>query len=144
VVDVIEAFDIQAAFPGPVRTQPGQHRPMPGLELANQVDDQVLAARREARQRPVALMTAGVPVVVRAEADDARAPHGRRLTGDLLHQGAQPARILASLLIGHSGQEPGHGAIGPPHRRSPLGRHTAIVTQPNPGSVSIPARLVRY
>jgi len=143
MVNVIEPLDIQAAFPGPVRTQPGQHRPMPGLELADQIDDQVLAARRETGQRPVALMTAGVPVVVHAETDDARSPHGRRLTGDLPHQGAQPARILASLLIGHSGQELVHGGIGTPHRRSPLGRHTAIVTQPIPGSVSIPARPVR-
>jgi hypothetical protein len=117
---------------------------MPGLELADQIDDQVLAARRKARQRPVAVVTAGVPVVVRAETDDARAPHGRRLTGDLLHQGAQPACILASLLIGHTSQEPGHGGIGLPHRRSPLGRHTVIVTQPIPGAVSIPARPVRY
>jgi hypothetical protein len=45
VVDAIEALDIQAALPGPVRAQPRQHRLMPVLELADQIDDQVLTAR---------------------------------------------------------------------------------------------------
>ena len=128
MIDVIEAPDVQAALPALVRTQPGQYRLMPVLELADQIDDQVLTARCEARQRPVALMTAGVPVVVRAETDDARSPHGRRLTGDLLHQGAQLARILSSLLIRHAGQEPFRRRVGSPHRRSPLSRHAAMVT----------------
>src|SRR5262249_22213948 len=39
-------------------------------------------------QRRIALVAAGVPVVIGAETDDAGSPHGRRLTGDLLHHGA--------------------------------------------------------
>ena len=37
-VDLIEAPDIQAALSARVRTQPRQHRPVPALELADQVD----------------------------------------------------------------------------------------------------------
>jgi hypothetical protein len=62
-----------------------------------------LAARREGRQSRIALVTAGVPVVVRAEADDAAPPHRRRLAGDLLHHGAQSACVLASPVIGNLG-----------------------------------------
>src|SRR5215472_17345620 len=46
-VDVIEALDVQAALPALVRTQPRQRRLMPALELADQVDGQMLAARWE-------------------------------------------------------------------------------------------------
>src|SRR5215467_16353474 len=88
-VDVIEAPDVQAALSALVRTQPRQHRLMPALELADQVDDQMLAARCETCQRRIALVAAGVPVVIAAETDDAGSPHGRRFTGDLPHHGAQ-------------------------------------------------------
>src|SRR6516164_7902309 len=71
LIHVVEALEVQAARPGPVRAQPGQYGPVPVLEPADQVDDQVLAARREARQPRVALVAAGVPVVVGAESDDA-------------------------------------------------------------------------
>ena len=39
-----EALDVQAAFPGLVRAQPGQCGLVPVLELTDQVDGQVLAA----------------------------------------------------------------------------------------------------
>jgi predicted kinase len=45
LVDIAEALDVQAALPGLVRTQPRQHRLMPVLELGDQIDRQVLAAR---------------------------------------------------------------------------------------------------
>src|SRR5215831_13088889 len=70
-VDVIEAPDVQAALSALVRTQPRQHRPMPSLEVADQVDGQMLAARRETGQRRIPLAAAGVPVVIDAETDDA-------------------------------------------------------------------------
>src|SRR5215467_11652453 len=101
---------------------------MPALELADQVDGQLLAARRETCQRRIALSAAGVPVVVGAETVNARCPRGRRLTGDLLHHGAQPPRILASLRIRYAGQEPVNRSTGSAHRRLLHGRHTAMLT----------------
>src|SRR5215469_3618402 len=56
MVDAVEALEVQAAFSGLVRAQPRQHRLMPIFELADQIDDQVLAAGREAGQRRVALV----------------------------------------------------------------------------------------
>src|SRR5215469_821970 len=65
LVHIIEALDIQAALSCLVRAQPRQHRLVPALELADQVDGQVLAAGGEAGQRRVTLAAAGIPVVVR-------------------------------------------------------------------------------
>jgi len=73
-------------------------------------------------------MAAGIPVVVGAETDDAGSPHRRRLAGDLLHHRAQPVRIRAPLLIGHSGQKPRYRCLGSAHRRTILARHTVMLT----------------
>src|SRR5262249_45831555 len=132
VVHIIESLEVQAALSGPVRAQPCQHRLVPAGELADQVDDQVLAARREARQRRVALVPGAVPVVVRAEADDAGSPHGRWLTGDLLHHGAQPVRLLPAPLVWHPGQKLRDRSLARAHRRILPGRHTDMVTH-SPG-----------
>lgn len=67
---------------------------------------------------------------VSAETNDAGSPHRGRLTGDLLHGGGQPARILASLLIRHRRQKPLHRCTRPAHRRTLLGRHAVMLTQP--------------
>src|SRR5215467_1272919 len=75
VVHIVEALEVQAAFSRLVRAEPGQHRPVSIGELADQVDGQVLAARREAGQRRVPLVAAGVPVVVAAKTDDSGPPH---------------------------------------------------------------------
>jgi hypothetical protein len=45
LVRIVKALEVQAALSGLVRAQPRQHRLMPGPELADQVDGQVLAAR---------------------------------------------------------------------------------------------------
>src|SRR5215472_15103392 len=81
MVDAAEALEVQAALSGLVRAQPRQHRLVPVFELADQIDGQVLAAGREAGQRRIALVAAGVAVVVGTEADDAGPPHRRRLAG---------------------------------------------------------------
>lgn len=57
MVYVVEAPEVQAALSRVVRAQPRQHRLVPVLEPADQVDRQVLAARRETCQRRVALVT---------------------------------------------------------------------------------------
>src|SRR5580704_9877058 len=105
MVHLDEALDVQAALSGLVRAQSRQHRLVPVPELTDKIDGQVLAAGREACQRRVALMAAGIPVVVGAETDDAGSPHRRRVTSDLLHHGAQPTRVLALPLIRHTGQK---------------------------------------
>src|SRR5262249_60481625 len=61
VVHIVEALEVQAALSGLVRAQPRQHRLVPVLELADQIDDQAPAARRETCQRRVALLAPGVP-----------------------------------------------------------------------------------
>src|SRR5262249_47894020 len=114
------------------RPQPRRPRLVPVTQLAGQVDDQMLAAGREAGQRRVALMPAGVPVVVRAETDDAGSPHRRRLAGDLLHQGAQPARVLAPPLIGHTGQDPRPRGMGGALPRALPGGHAAMLAGAGP------------
>src|SRR5580700_1524882 len=130
MVHLVEALDVQAALSGLVRAQPRQHRLVRVPELADKIDGQVLAARREAGQRRVALVAAGIPVVVGAETDDAGSPHRRRVTSDLLHHGAQPTRILALPLISHTGQKLLHRYIGPAHRRTLPARHAIMLTQP--------------
>ena len=45
VIHIIEALDVQAALPGLVRAESRQRPPVPVRKLADQVDDQVLAAR---------------------------------------------------------------------------------------------------
>jgi hypothetical protein len=39
IVHIVETFDVQAALAGLVRAQPRQHRPVPVLELSDQIDD---------------------------------------------------------------------------------------------------------
>ena len=63
-----------------------------------------------------------------AETDDARPPHCRWLTSDLLHNGAEPPRILASLWVGYPGEELRHRGAGSARRWALLCRHAAMVT----------------
>jgi hypothetical protein len=58
-IHIAEAPDVRAAFSGLVRTRLRQHPPVSALELADQIDGQVLAARREGCQRRVTLAAVG-------------------------------------------------------------------------------------
>ena len=111
-----------------VRAEPSQHTRVAVLEASDQVDREVRPTRRKSSQRRVALVATRVAVVVRAETDDARPPHCRWLTSDLLHNGAEPAGILASLWVGYPGEELRHRGAGSARRRALLCHHAATVT----------------
>src|SRR6478736_3028308 len=64
--------------------------------IARYIDADAVGAGREPGQAHVALSSAVVPVVVAAEADDARAPHARLLPGDRGHELRQGLAILAA------------------------------------------------
>ena len=55
------------------------------VDAGPEIDDEAAAARRKTREADVAFVAARIRVVVRAEADDRRAPHLRRRARDVLH-----------------------------------------------------------
>src|SRR5262245_38687290 len=100
-----------------------------GLELAAQIEHELLLAGSEADQRTVALVPAGVPVVVLAESDDAGSPEHRRFAGDLLHECAQGLRVGALLRIRKSRDELVDHDAARPRYMLPLTHHLSILHQ---------------
>lgn len=92
LVDVVELVDIEAPGTGLVlpqlRQQPGRLR-----SVGQPVEGQAGFPWREADGGRIALSPARVLVGVSAEADNRRAPHLRRLPGDLFHQCPQPQPV---------------------------------------------------
>src|SRR5262245_56519711 len=85
-VKVRQAFEVQTRLAHPVLPQVGQESNLLGA-FCDKVDDQLLAADREAGQTRLTGVTTLVPVLVRAIAHDARAPHLRRLLRNPLAYG---------------------------------------------------------
>jgi hypothetical protein len=98
-IDVGERLQIQAALPRLVL--PELRAQLRVLQARTEVEHELLLARREPGDQRLALFAAGVRVGVAVEADDAGAPHLRRMTGDFAHQRHERLAILAALLALH-------------------------------------------
>src|SRR5690606_31895321 len=88
----------EAALAARMLAEPGEQGSEPGLlrrRAAHQVERVPGLARAEAGAAHVALVPAGVLVVIAAIADDRRPPHARRLAGDLAEQRVEHFRVGA-------------------------------------------------
>ena len=81
------------------------------VEASHQVQRQVLLARRETGQHPVAFATTSTFVVIAAKADDARPPHLRLFFGDLLNQLEDLEAVVPFLLVGDAVEELRHTGV---------------------------------
>ena len=109
-VDVVERLYVQTTHGGLVFSELC-HEGL-GLEIGRHVQRQLVFARREADERRVTLPPARIDVVIGIEAHDARAPHLRRLAGELLEQLHQLLAVFQLLAGGRLLQESGDTDLG--------------------------------
>jgi hypothetical protein len=81
-VNTVQVLDMEALFTPPVWAEPvEQGRNF--VNTAGQIEGKRLGARRKADRRGISLAPAFMPIVVSAEADDARASRGRDEPGHI-------------------------------------------------------------
>lgn len=114
-IDVVQALRVEAAFGGLALAQLRHQLGLLLEDAGRAVDHQLRRARAEGRQRRIALVAAGVGVVVVAVADDRRTIHVRLRAGELVHQFHQRAGIVAHFFLGllvDEGIHAGGGGLG--------------------------------
>lgn len=100
-IDIGELLDVQAAFAKRVLAE---LRAEFGVRLddIHVVKSQGLAARRKPDDHVIAFASAGVLIVIAAEADNAAAPHLRLHAGGFFHEVNHGDALRAVLFVGNA------------------------------------------